>query len=121
MDQITYSSIQNPYKTKTDNTIITQTDTPQTYNPLDKTVPEFRVPVIEYNGFGLTREPQYLLWVVSTLDNSRVPTVLSGRYTNPRLAKEAVDTYLQRKQAQKKKPKAKKEKIADAYDSANYT
>ena len=107
MEQITYS---NPYRSATDNT-------PQIYNTLDKTVPAFRVPVIEYNGFGLTREPQYLLWVVSTLDGARVPTVLSGRYTNPRLAKEAVDTYLQRKQAQKNKPKAKKEVIDDAYSS----
>jgi hypothetical protein len=69
---------------------------------------------LEYKGFGLSREQQYMLWSIDTLDGSRVPTVLRSKFTNIDLAKNAIDTYLADK---KKKPVVKKEKIDDAIDN----
>jgi len=67
---------------------------------------------LEYKGFGLTREQQYMLWSIETLDGSRLPTVLRSKYTTIDLAKNDIDLYLSTK---KKKPAEKKEKIDDAY------
>jgi hypothetical protein len=86
--------ISNPYRTKPDNTQ--------------------QIPRIEYNGFILSREPQYLLWGIAKLDGTRTPTVLRGRYTNHRIAQEAIDRYLSSKQ----KPQIiKEEEVDDADDN----
>jgi hypothetical protein len=93
----------NPYRTKTDNT------------PWRHRLPK---PTIEYRGFRLVREPDYQLWEISRIDGTRTPTVLSGRYTNPRIAEEQIDNYLA---SQNRKQKGKKEEITNAYDSKNYS
>src|SRR3989442_6160563 len=69
---------------------------------------------LQYKGFGLTREPGFMLWEISTLDGSRLPTVLRSKFTNIELAKNNIDLYLSTK---KKKPVAKKEDLDDAYDN----
>lgn len=87
----------NPYRTKTDNT-------PWRHRGAN--------PTIEYEGFKLAREPDYQFWEISKIDGGRTPTVLSGRYTNPRIAQEQIDNYLN---TQKSKAKHKKEEITNAY------
>ena len=92
----------NPYSTTTDNT------------PWRHRSP----PTIEYQGFRLVREPDYQLWEISRIDGARTPTVLSGRYTNPRIAEEQIDHFLAN---QKHKQRGKKEEITNAYDSKNHS
>ena len=93
---IGWSKIQNPYKTKTDN------------SPYTRNVP------LEYKGFGLTKEPDHLLWTITPLDGSRTPTQLRGRWTSSELAQQFIDIYLEVKKTNKKK---KGEAVDDAYGS----
>jgi hypothetical protein len=49
----------------------------------------------EYRGFDLYCEPQHSLWeVASTVEGTRVPTVLRGKFTSLKLLHQAVDKYL---------------------------
>ena len=51
---------------------------------------------VEYKGFGLTKEPIFLLWEIHSLDDKAVPHELTSKFTRPDLARDWIDKYLER-------------------------